>query len=294
MHYGLHDFSRDPENLRTIVPLDSSVSPNKIGQRDRLSELDLTRINKLYQCEINECDWPITAQGVRIVEGSKNQIGDTIQFECENLDDELFGTESRTCLFTGQWSGDDTTVCLSSKPVLYCDFETDDCDFMLNKRNSKFRFARAKGKSSSPDTGPNNDLTLGTSEGYYYLGNTKNRVQSPAKQFYSEIETPFFDIHDSVEYVCGSIGIYAYGIGIKELKVNYLNSFSEAVNLITISGNQGPKWFTKAFAFEKGTKSAAIQISSLVNAGQWREGNVAIDDLILFNCNQEQYKQFVK
>ncbi|XP_062555721.1 astacin-like metalloprotease toxin 2 [Armigeres subalbatus] len=46
MHYKAHMYSKDPQRLVTIAPKSSSVT--RIGQRDRLSELDIISINFLY------------------------------------------------------------------------------------------------------------------------------------------------------------------------------------------------------------------------------------------------------
>lgn len=46
MHYGTHDFAQDKEKP-TIVPLKKGV---EIGQRKGFSEIDLIKINLLYNC----------------------------------------------------------------------------------------------------------------------------------------------------------------------------------------------------------------------------------------------------
>ena len=49
MHYGAYTFSKLPGNLRTIETLNSSFS-GVIGQRIVLSSLDITKVNRLYNC----------------------------------------------------------------------------------------------------------------------------------------------------------------------------------------------------------------------------------------------------
>ncbi|KAM9301714.1 embryonic protein UVS.2-like [Gastrophryne carolinensis] len=48
MHYPSDAFSKDPDNLSTIIPKSNAA----IGQRYGLSTLDVAKINKLYQCGV--------------------------------------------------------------------------------------------------------------------------------------------------------------------------------------------------------------------------------------------------
>lgn len=50
MHYKTNQFSKDPENLRTIQILDPHVIESEVGQRKYLSNKDKQRIKLLYNC----------------------------------------------------------------------------------------------------------------------------------------------------------------------------------------------------------------------------------------------------
>ena len=53
MHYSSRAFVRDynDKNMRSIVPTDTSVSPDDIGFKANLSEIDKIKIRKMYKCE---------------------------------------------------------------------------------------------------------------------------------------------------------------------------------------------------------------------------------------------------
>ena len=50
MHYKTNQFSKDPNNLKTINILDPDVMEREVGQRKYLSIKDKQRIKILYNC----------------------------------------------------------------------------------------------------------------------------------------------------------------------------------------------------------------------------------------------------
>lgn len=48
MHYSTEAFSVDPDRLKTIVPLQKNIYG--LGQRERMSEGDVYRLNLVYKC----------------------------------------------------------------------------------------------------------------------------------------------------------------------------------------------------------------------------------------------------
>lgn len=53
MHYGAYAFTQNGQP--TIVPLESGVSLNSLGQRNGLSTDDLEHVNVLYCGESKQC-----------------------------------------------------------------------------------------------------------------------------------------------------------------------------------------------------------------------------------------------
>ena len=155
---------------------------------------------------------------------------------------------------------------------------------------SNYKFTRNSGPSSPDrDTGPRVDLTLGTTNGFYYLASPRKKttVKPTSDYIISEIVSPSLATPDYVTEICGYLGVYMWGSGIDQLKVSYVDEFGQKTSLLTVNGNQGPLWLKPMFTFERSSSSVKIVIETSINRKS-KFADIAIDDVVVQFCSTEE------
>ncbi|XP_077864896.1 meprin A subunit beta-like [Saccoglossus kowalevskii] len=170
MHYSNVTFSKNTLLLPTIQPKqDIDVV---LGQRVGFSDLDLVKVNKLYNCGII-CP-PLEAPTHGALLGDCCLKGDIAIFTCE-LGYTLYGEEELQCLDTGNWNYG-TPVCQETTTLL-CDLSDGLCGFTQDM-NDNFDWVLHWGSTPSAYTGPTIDHTTGTNKGkYLYIESSSPRVE---------------------------------------------------------------------------------------------------------------------
>ncbi|XP_077999237.1 meprin A subunit alpha-like [Glandiceps talaboti] len=99
MHYSNVTFSKNTSSSPTITPkIDTDIL---LGQRDGFSDLDIVKVNLLYDCGVI-CP-ELTAPSHGQMTGDCCLKGNTVTFYCE-IGYTLYGSQTLTCQADGTWS----------------------------------------------------------------------------------------------------------------------------------------------------------------------------------------------
>ncbi|XP_071130100.1 bone morphogenetic protein 1-like [Mytilus edulis] len=299
MHYSPTTFSTDPLK-HTFEPRHHVDC--EIGQRDYLTEKDIKRIQKLYNCGMHEkvgemCAKPITPRNGNVT-FSDTKISSKIQYNC-STGYVLIGPSERFCRNDVTWSGDEP-LCLPTNNVLnFCNFdEPGTCNWnpdISDPDQDYEEWSKQAGSTKTPRTGPVFDHTRETSEGFYMY------VESSEKYKPTQNQTRKFRIrnsnisHGDVEGgVCMSFYSNTYGKGIVpgSLQVYVAHSNSSQTKLIwKDDGTNSQKWIRRIIStqIKPDSMGKMIDIIIEVDIGQsatpW-ESDIAVDDILIASCNQ--------
>ncbi|XP_064410804.1 MAM and LDL-receptor class A domain-containing protein 1 [Latimeria chalumnae] len=202
---------------------------------------------------------------------------------CEGPD-KFWCTETKACidhlllcdLVDDCGDGSDEANC---NPDLQCNFETSFCNWKQH-RGDNFNWTRNHGPTSTLNTGPLKDHTLGTAEGYYLYIET-----SEPQQFENRAVLLSVNFDATTKYNKSCIFRFHYhmrGKHIYNLAI-YKRVFSNTRGKLiwNIFGNKGNIWIRDTLYI---TSPHPFQILIEGTVGDGFAGDIAIDDLSFMNC----------
>ncbi|XP_069124707.1 MAM and LDL-receptor class A domain-containing protein 1-like isoform X2 [Argopecten irradians] len=274
MHYSPYAFSGN--NLPTIQITDSSVNVSMVGQRLNPSDLDITKIRKLYKCDQQECENP----GV-LKDGGMSKIdpyvGSKVTYKC-NDGFVLIGPSERICTDNGTWTGD-TPVCLDPTKgnYHYCNFDNSSiCGWQGNWTWTTL-------PTPLKYTGPTWDHTWDSSiGGYVYASGVK--LYNSSKSL--SIISPAIPIDENVDY-CITFTSLMYGEMMGSLNISS-TACGDTVTLHSWHGNQGDTWNRVTLRVKLPCASQVFQISFEAGKSMSTESDIAIDDVLIADCTTIQ------
>ncbi|XP_062504073.1 MAM and LDL-receptor class A domain-containing protein 2-like [Corticium candelabrum] len=166
-----------------------------------------------------------------------------------------------------------------------CNFDVDKCGF-VDEDNDNFDWSRQNGGTSSLDTGPPNDHTTGTSQGYYMYVETSGtnlRIGDVAI-----LRSPRYNTSSSACSACMlEFWYHMYGSAIGKLEV-FLEETDDHLPLSrtpiwSLSGDQGNRW-QKATVPTLTIASETFYLIFLATYNGLWTGDIAIDDIALKEC----------
>ncbi|KAK7484706.1 hypothetical protein BaRGS_00024114, partial [Batillaria attramentaria] len=280
MHYKNNTFAIDRSHvtINATQPIPPGV---EMGQRIQLSPTDITKLKRLYRCNITHCADPgIPKNGVRT--GSDFGISKTINYSC-SAGYTLYGSRGRYCMDNGQWTGN-LPSCLPNPPALpgksglhYCDFDgqtmcgwtqdsQDDRDWTLNTRSTP-----------SNGTGPVEDHTMGSAEGWYIYLETSSPVSDGNK---ARLNSPDFDFGPTT--TCLAFYYSMNGKNMGALKAYQRMPNNENFTLFYIAGDQGAGWHLATVVTET---TSPLKITFEAEAGTGYASDIAVDDVVVGPCD---------
>ncbi|XP_050392647.1 MAM and LDL-receptor class A domain-containing protein 1 isoform X1 [Patella vulgata] len=275
MHYKNNTFANDrfKPTIKSKFPLPDGV---EMGQRIELSDTDILKVNRLYRCNITHCpDAGVPKIGYR--KGDNFQVASAVHYNC-SADYVLVGSRARYCMDIGQWTGN-LPVCLPSYKggkLHYCNFDRNNsCGWKQDKLdNQDWTFNNRD--TPSVQTGPKEDRTMGTQEGYYiFLESSRPCEEGDAARLIS----PSFDF--SGTKACLVFYYSMYGSTMGQLNV-YQRVSGKNMKKFSQSGDQGQDWHMTAVVLDE-YSSFEIVIEAI--AGTSYKSDMAVDDVIVGSCD---------
>ncbi|XP_071851180.1 MAM and LDL-receptor class A domain-containing protein 1-like isoform X5 [Apostichopus japonicus] len=148
-----------------------------------------------------------------------------------------------------------------------CNFDANNICLWTQDKSDRLDWTVKKGTTSSLGTGPTNDHTTGTANGYYvYL-----ETSSGSNNFNARLVSS--TLISDVDY-CMEFYYHMYGQNINQLNV-YLLDQSETM-IWTKQGNQGDKWSQAVIQF---THTGTYQVIVEALKGSSFQGDIAVDDI---------------
>uniref|UniRef100_A0A8C5KA78 MAM and LDL receptor class A domain containing 1 n=1 Tax=Jaculus jaculus TaxID=51337 RepID=A0A8C5KA78_JACJA len=171
----------------------------------------------------------------------------------------------------------DRTDELDCASELQCDFENGICNWEQGTEDD-FDWTRNQGPTSTLNTGPMKDNTLGTAKGYYLY------VESSEPQAFQDHATLLSPVLNATEGKNCTFRLYYHMFGkhIYQLAVyQRIWSNSRGQLLWQIFGDQGNRWIRKQLSL---SSEQPFQILVEASVGDGFTGDIAIDDLSFRNC----------
>ncbi|KAM6162719.1 MAM and LDL-receptor class A domain-containing protein 1 [Erethizon dorsatum] len=176
----------------------------------------------------------------------------------------------------GDWTDE-----VDCEPELQCNFENGICNWEQDTEDD-FDWTRIQGPTSTINTGPMKDHTLGTAQGHYlYIESSEPQVFQNSAVLLS----PIFNATEP-EGCIFRLYFHMFGKHIYRLAVyQRVWSNSRGKLLWEIFGNQGNRWMRKLLSI---SSRQPFQILVEASVGDGFTGDIAIDDLSFMNCTLHQ------
>ncbi|XP_035298699.1 MAM and LDL-receptor class A domain-containing protein 1 isoform X2 [Cricetulus griseus] len=171
----------------------------------------------------------------------------------------------------------DRTDEIGCAPELQCDFENGICNWEQS-REDDFDWTRNQGPTSTLNTGPMKDNTLGTAKGHYLY------IETSGPQDFQDKAILLSPILNATEASSCTFRLYYHMFGkhIYQLAVyQRIWSNSRGQLLWQIFGDQGDRWIRKHLPI---SSRQPFQILIVASVGDGFTGDIAIDDLSFMDC----------
>ncbi|XP_021360883.1 mucin-2-like [Mizuhopecten yessoensis] len=199
---------------------------------------------------------------------------------------QLQGPESVYC--DGKKWSDSISTCNHMEPAIQCDFENSQLCGWTQYRGDDFDWTINSSGTSTDRTGPDNDHTFGSANNGHYL---YMESSSPRSEGDSAIvlSPPYRDLPNGTcfefyYHMMGKPGPNEVG----SLYV-YVRRGDEAIEgmvpSFNVSEHQSPDWLRGSF--EIGDVNSSVQIVITGIRGRSYMGDIAIDDVRLYNCSDQ-------
>uniref|UniRef100_A0A8C6QSZ3 MAM and LDL receptor class A domain containing 1 n=2 Tax=Nannospalax galili TaxID=1026970 RepID=A0A8C6QSZ3_NANGA len=162
-------------------------------------------------------------------------------------------------------------------PELQCDFESGMCNWEQGKEDN-FDWTRNQGPTSTIDTGPMKDHTLGTAKGHYlYIETSEPQVFQDKAILLSPVLNA-----TKADGCTFRLHYHMFGKRIYRLAIyQRVWSNSRGQRLWQIFGNRGNRWIRKDLSI---SSRQPFQILVEASVGDGFTGDIAIDDLSFMDC----------
>ncbi|XP_052012808.1 MAM and LDL-receptor class A domain-containing protein 1 [Apodemus sylvaticus] len=171
----------------------------------------------------------------------------------------------------------DRTDEIGCVPELQCDFENGLCNWEQSTEDD-FNWTRHQGPTSTMNTGPMKDHTLGTAKGHYLY------IETSGPQFFQDkaiLLSPTLNATEASDCTF-RLHYHMFGKHIYRLAVyQRIWSNSRGQLLWQIFGDQGNRWIRKHLSI---TSRQPFQILIVASVGDGFTGDIAIDDLSFLDC----------
>ncbi|KAK7111364.1 MAM and LDL-receptor class A domain-containing protein 1-like [Littorina saxatilis] len=284
MHYKNNTFARD-RNRITINATQPLAPGVEMGQRVKLSETDVIKLKRLYKCNITHCMNPgVPQNGLR--SGESFQVGASVFFSC-NHGYQLYGSRGRFCLDLGQWTGNLPSCLPDPKGELHiCTYDTRDMCGWVTDTTATLNWTLHTRSTPSNGTGPMEDHTMGSAEGWYIYLETTSVKQGDRSRILSE---PMI-FNDSASMrggprVCMMFYYCMHGKEMGALNVYQRDMSGQPVHdslVFTRTGEQGTDWILAAITLQR-LSHFAIVLEAVRGNGYL--GDIAVDDVLIGPCN---------
>ena len=153
-----------------------------------------------------------------------------------------------------------------------CTFEYGMCGWQQDTQRDQFDWTRHNGPTSSGNTGPTQDHTLGSASGYYlYIESSRPHKQNDTARLIYNLPAPSTASSCSVRF-----WYHMYGNDVGGLNV-YINSLNKGLQqLVNLTSNQGNSWQREEVQLSA-TSPFQVIIEGVVGVGY--RGDIAIDDI---------------
>ncbi|GAB1285988.1 MAM and LDL-receptor class A domain-containing protein 1 [Apodemus speciosus] len=171
----------------------------------------------------------------------------------------------------------DRTDEIGCVPELQCDFENGICNWGQSMKDD-FNWTRHQGPTSTMNTGPMKDHTLGTAKGHYLY------IETSGPQLFQDEAILLSPILNATEAngCTFRLHYHMFGKRIYRLAVyQRIWSNSRGQLLWQIFGDQGNRWIRKHLSI---TSRQPFQILIVASVGDGFTGDIAIDDLSFLDC----------
>ncbi|XP_051007238.1 MAM and LDL-receptor class A domain-containing protein 1 [Acomys russatus] len=171
----------------------------------------------------------------------------------------------------------DRTDEIDCEPELQCDFENGMCNWEQSMEDD-FNWTRYQGPTSTLNTGPMKDNTLGTAKGHYLY------IETSGPQVFQDKAILLSPILNATDANGCTFRLYYHMFGkhIYQLAVyQRIWSNSKGQLLWQIFGDQGNRWIRKHLSI---SSRHPFQILIVASVGDGFTGDIAIDDLSFMNC----------
>lgn len=171
----------------------------------------------------------------------------------------------------------DRTDEIDCAPELQCDFENGICNWEQSVEDD-FDWTRKQGPTSTLNTGPMKDNTLGTATGHYLY------IETSGPQGFQDEAILLSPILNATEASSCTFRLYYHMFGkhIYQLAVyQRIWSNSRGQLLWQIFGDQGDRWIRKHLPI---SSRQPFQILIVASVGDGFTGDIAIDDLSFMDC----------
>ncbi|XP_033751988.1 MAM and LDL-receptor class A domain-containing protein 1-like [Pecten maximus] len=151
-----------------------------------------------------------------------------------------------------------------------CSFETNLCSWTQAK-DDIFDWTRAQGPTASVQTGPTNDHTLGTGQGWYMFIESSNprKMNDTARLVSASVP--------SGSQQCLSFWYHMYGPNINRLNIYIKKGTSYGTPVWTRYGTQGNVWIQAHYPIPSQSSQYNIVFEGLTGAGY--RGDIGLDDI---------------
>ncbi|XP_076332023.1 meprin A subunit beta-like isoform X2 [Tachypleus tridentatus] len=273
MHYGTRAFAYDKNEL-SLIPL-IHTAWDIVGQREKMSNLDIKKLNTLYKCDIVNCSSPpVPTAGYKV--GNDFGVGGMVIFGCEE-GKVLIGPSTRFCRFDGRWSGSDP-MCIENLNVLTCDFEESLCG-LGQEEEDDLDWVRRTGPAPTENTGPIVDHTKEETTGYYlHLDSWKMKSGYTAR-----VVTPTF--HQISVRVCLLFYYHMWGSELTTLNVyvRLRNRFN--ILVWNRTKHVHPEWQGKELAFDFKKEPVQFVFEGVIGGPNFSD--LALDDITIYECSRD-------
>ncbi|XP_052249618.1 peptidoglycan-recognition protein LF-like [Dreissena polymorpha] len=170
------------------------------------------------------------------------------------------------------------TIPEASGDTSHCNFQEDTCDWYADEAKNGWKRHRGAADEAGM-TGPLKDADNNIN-GYYFLADASKHIDGKIK-----LSSALYPLTEVQRYYCLKFWYHMYGKDVKSLSI-WIHVYSltklfygERKNVLTITGNKGPKWLLQALTIDIETIWAPkVNFEFVASFGNYL-GDIALDNI---------------